>query len=123
MVTLNLSGAMGDTVCCDDGPVKLKSHPLPDKGIDCGLPLALSVTVSAPVRAPTTVGANVTLMTQFAPAASVAGLTGQAVAPVPVSAKSPDVAIELIVNGPNPVFLSCTLVAVLVVVSIWPPKD
>ena len=122
MVTLNLSGTATETVCVVVGPVKVKSHPLPDNGIDCGLPLALSVTVSVPVRAPTTVGANVTLMMQFAPAAKVAGLIGQALAPALVAAKSPEAAIELIVNGPAPVFVSFTFIALLVVVSIWPPK-
>ena len=122
MVTLNLSGTATETVCVVVGPVKVKSHPLPDNGIDCGLPLALSVTVSVPVRAPTAVGANVTLMMQFAPAGKVAGLIGQALAPALVAAKSPEAAIELIVNGPTPVFVSFTFIALLVVVSIWPPK-
>jgi len=78
------------------------------------------------VRAPTTVGANVTLMMQvFDPAVAgkVAGLIGQAVAPVLVSAKSPDAAIEVIVNGPNPVLVRVTVFAALVVVSICPPKS
>src|SRR5271167_3948598 len=115
MVTLNLSGTATETVCVVVGPVKVKSHPLPDNGIDCGLPLALSVTVSVPVRAPTAVGANVTLMMQFAPAGNVAGPIGQALAPVLVAVKSPEPAMELIVNAPAPVFLSCIGIAPLVV--------
>src|SRR5467141_3863925 len=51
---------------------------------------ALSVMVKVPVRAPATVGVNVTLIMQFAPAARVVGVIGQAVVPVLVSAKSPD---------------------------------
>src|SRR5271157_4488534 len=100
----------------------LKSQPVPVRGTVCGLPTALSVIVSVPVRAPTAVGANVTLMVQFAPAASVAGLIGQAVAPVLVAVKSPEPAIELIVNAPVPVFVSVTVFALLVVVSNCPPN-
>jgi hypothetical protein len=36
----------------------------------CGLPLVLSVMVIAPVRVPVAVGVKVTLMVQFAPAAT-----------------------------------------------------
>ena len=42
------------------GPV-----PVPVSGTVCGLPRALSVNVSAPVRAPSAVGVNVTLIVQF----------------------------------------------------------
>jgi hypothetical protein len=38
----------------------------------CGLPVALSLTVMEPVRLPEAVGANVTVITQLAPVASVA---------------------------------------------------
>jgi hypothetical protein len=48
------------------------STPVPDSGTVCGLPGALSVIVRFPVRSPSWVGVNVTLITQFAPAASVA---------------------------------------------------
>ena len=51
----------------------------------CGLPLALSVIVTAPLRDPLVAGVNVTLMAQVPLAASVAGLAGQ----VLVWAKSP----------------------------------
>jgi hypothetical protein len=83
----------------------------------------LSVTVSVPARAPKTVGVKVTLIMQFAPAASVAGLIGQAVAPVLVAAKSPEAAIVLIVRAAVPVFVNVTVCAVLVVLSTWLPKD
>jgi hypothetical protein len=59
---------------------------------------------------------------QFAPAASVAGVIGQAVVPVLVAAKSPDAAMEMIVRGPVPVFVSITVCAELVVFSAWLPK-
>jgi hypothetical protein len=80
------------------------------------------VTVRFPARVPTAVGVNVTLITQFAPAAKVAGPIGHAVAPVLVSAKSPEAAMELIVKGPLPVFVSVTVFAALVVFTNWLPK-
>ena len=49
------------------------------RGIDCGLPPALSVIVRVPACAPTAVGANFKLIMQVfdpAVAGSVAGLTG-----------------------------------------------
>jgi hypothetical protein len=124
MVTLKFSGAAAVTVSVA-GAVTVKSHPVPVSGTVCGLPPALSVIVSVPVRAPSAVGANVTLIVQVfdpAVAGNVAGLIGQAPAPVLVAAKSPEAAIVLIVNGPNPVFVSVTVFAALVVVSICPPK-
>src|SRR5207302_292854 len=75
------------------GPV-----PFPLSATVCGLPPALSASDSVPARAPEAVGVKVTLMVQLAPAAKVAGLMGQAFAPVLVAAKSPDAANELIVK-------------------------
>jgi hypothetical protein len=115
MVALKTSGLLPFS---DAGAVTWKSQPVPLKATVCGLPEALSVTVRVPVRAPVVVGVKVTFMVQFAPAAKVAGLTGQALAPVLVAAKSPEAAIELIVNGPTPVLVSFTGVAALVVVTI-----
>src|SRR5207302_682928 len=76
-----------------------------------------------PVRAPKAVGVKVTLMVQFPPAAKVVGLVGQALAPVLVAAKSPEAANELIVKAAVPVFVSVTVIGVLVVVSNWLPKS
>jgi hypothetical protein len=118
MVTLKLSVPPAVTFCVVVGPVSPKSGgfvPVPVSVTVCGLPAALSVMVKVPARAPVAVGVNVTLITQFAPAASVAGLIGQAVAPVLVCAKSPDAAKEMIVRGPVPVFVSVTVCAALVV--------
>src|SRR5437588_609297 len=81
----------------------------------CGLPAALSPSDSVPVRAPKAVGVQVTLMVQCPPAANVAGLVGQALAPVLVAAKSPDAANELIVKAAVPVFVSVTVIGALVV--------
>src|SRR5256884_573721 len=89
----------------------------------CGLPPALSVTDSVPVRGPEGGGVKVTLMVQFAPAAKVAGLVGQAIAPVLVAAKSPEAANELIVKAAVPVFVSVTVIGALVVASSWLPKS
>src|SRR5437773_1588047 len=96
--------------------------PFPLSVMICGLPPALSVSDSVPVRAPEAVGVKVTLMVQFAPAAKVAGLVGQALAPVLVAAKSPEAANELIVKAAVPVFVSVTVIGVLVVASGWLPK-
>ena len=43
---------------------------VPDKGTDCGLPVASSLTLTAADFAPTKVGEKVTLMLHVAPAAS-----------------------------------------------------
>jgi hypothetical protein len=50
--------------------------PLPVSETVCGLPLALSVTDTLALRLPLAVGLNVTEIVQFAPAASVLGLSG-----------------------------------------------
>ena len=115
MVTLKCSGAAAETVPVA-GAVSVKSQPLPVNGTVCGLPPALSVIVSVPARAPSAVGANVTLMMQFAPAAKLAP---QGLLEI---AKSPEAAIEVIVNALAPVFVRVTVFAALVVVSICPPK-
>jgi hypothetical protein len=44
---------------------------VPVRLTDCGLPEALSVIVKLAVRLPAAVGVNVTLMVQFAPAATL----------------------------------------------------
>ena len=100
----------------------MKFQPVPDKGTVCGLPPALSLIVRVPDLAPTAMGAKVTLIVQFTPAAKVAGLTGQADAPVLVSAKSPEAAIELIVRAAVPLFVRVTICDALVVVSNCPPN-
>src|SRR5437762_1402150 len=89
----------------------------------CGLPPASSASDSVPVRAPEAVGVKVTLMVQFPPAAKVAGLVGQALAPVLVAAKSLEAANELIVKAAAPVFVSVTVIGALVVASSWLPKS
>src|SRR5206468_1500818 len=97
--------------------------PFPLRENICGLPPASSASDSVPVRAPEAVGVKVTLMVQFAPAAKVAGLVGQALAPVLVAAKSLEAANELIVKAAAPVFVSVTVIGALVVASSWLPKS
>src|SRR5437764_7450245 len=97
--------------------------PLPVSATVCGLPPALSTTDSVPVRAPETVGVKVTSMVQFAPAANVAGLVGQAFAPELVAAKSPETPNELMVKAAVPVFVSVTVIGVLAVDSSWLPRS
>src|SRR5256884_258480 len=97
--------------------------PFPLRENICGLPPASSASDSVPVRAPEAVGVKVTLMVQVPPAAKVAGLVGQALAPVLVAAKSPEAANELIVKAAAPVFVSVTVIGALVVASSWLPKS
>src|SRR5437667_178069 len=125
MVTVNVRVFPAFTFSVAAGPVNPKSGaavPFPLSVMICGLPPALSVTDSVPVRAPEAVGVKVTLMVQFAPAGKVAGLVGQALAPVLVAAKSPEAANELIVKAAVPVFVSVTVIGALVVASGWLPK-
>lgn len=49
----------------------LKSVPVPESATVCGLPVALSVIVTIADRAPAVVGAKVTVIVQFAPAATL----------------------------------------------------
>src|SRR5438874_1513180 len=97
--------------------------PFPLSATVCGLPLALSVTNSVPVRILEAVGVKVTLIEQLAPAAKVAGLVGQALAPVLVAAKSPEAAQEAKVKAPRPVVWSVTVIDALGVASGWLPKS
>lgn len=117
-MALNISGLLPD---CGVVAVTLKSQPVPLSVTMWGLPLALSVMVRLPARAPVVVGVMVTLMTQVlepAVADKVLGLMGHAVAPVLVAAKSPEAAMELIVSGPVPELVSVTGMDALAVVTI-----
>src|SRR5438876_852284 len=81
----------------------------------CGLPAALSVIVIVPDLAPVAVGVNVTLVVQFAPAA-----TG--VPQVLVWAYCALAAMLVTLSAALPVLLSVTDCAALVVFSSWLPK-
>ena len=96
--------------------LKLVTWPVPLKPIDCGLPVALSVTETDAVRVPPAVGEKVALTEQALPAASEAGLTGHVLAEM---AKSPGFApasTKLVkVTALLPVLVIATLCAPLVV--------
>ena len=94
-------GLVGDNVAA--GPV-----PVPDRATVCGLPLALSVTVSVPVREPPVVGVKVTLIVQLALAATVPPQ-------LLVWTKSPLTAMDEIVSVTVPLFVSVTGCATLLV--------
>jgi hypothetical protein len=81
----------------------------------CGLAAVLSVTLKLPVRVPDAVGENVTLMTQFPP-------TAREPPQLLVSAKSPLVEIVVIAKAAEPVFVSVTVCAALVVPTFWLAK-
>ena len=49
----------------------VKSWPMPVNSTVCGVPAALSDTLSAPARVPPAVGLKVTDIVQFAPASTV----------------------------------------------------
>ena len=88
---------------------------MPVRDTLCGLPDALSFTETAPDRIPVAVGVKVTLIEQFAPAASVAPH-------VFVSAKSPLLVMLEIAMASLPVFESVILCAALVVPTGCAPK-
>src|SRR5437870_3137796 len=89
----------------------------------CGLPPALSVSDSVPVRAPEAVGVKVTLMVQVAPAAKVAGLVGQALAPVLVEIGRAAGREGVMVKAAAVVLVSVSVMGALVVASSWLPKS
>src|SRR2546429_38659 len=124
MVTVNVRVFPAFTFSVAAGPVNPKSGaavPFPLSVMICGLPPALSVTDSVPVRAPEAVGVKVTLMVQFAPAATAAGLVGQALAPVLVAANSLKAAEASIINAVAPLFVRVTAIGVLVFAGGWLP--
>src|ERR1022692_2506620 len=84
--------------------------PVPESATVCGLPGALSVRVTAPVRDPNWVGVKVTSILQVFPAASVLpqGLLLDA------RAKSPLAAMLVIFNVAVPLLVRVTLFALLV---------
>jgi hypothetical protein len=87
--------------------------PVPLRLMLCGLPDALSVIVIVPVRVPLAVGVNVMLMLQLPPA-------GSELPHVFASAKSPVAAMLVIFSVAEPVLVSVTDWAALVVPTCWP---
>src|SRR5450755_3073647 len=92
--------------------------PVPDRATLCGLPGALSVNCSEPVRVPVWVGVKVTFTSQVAPAATVPPLTHGVTFLVfltVASAKSPVVAIVVMFSAALPVLVRITAFAALLV--------
>jgi hypothetical protein len=87
----------------DAGPIEKpgRDAPVPESAISCGLPVALSVIVTAPTRLPAAFGVKVTDIWQLLPAASD-------VLQVLVSPKSPDATMLVMLSGPLPVFVRVT---------------
>jgi hypothetical protein len=98
------------------GPVLV---PVPVRATVCGLPLALSVMLTAAVRLPVAEGVKVTLIVQLAPAATELPqvlVWAKSLALAPVTARLVMFSVAL------PVLLTVTLRAVLVVGTGWLPK-
>jgi len=93
-------------------------NPVPLSCAVWGAFAALSLTVSVPVRTPSTVGVKVTEILQFPPAASVAGAIGH----VEVCPKSPETEMLLIASGAVVVLLRTTALDGLVVCTTQFPK-
>lgn len=92
--------------------------PVPLSCAVCGEFAASSLTVSDPVREPSTVGVKVTEMLQVSLAANVLGDRGQ----VEVCAKSPEVEIAAIVRGTVSLFCSVRTLAALIPFTDWLPN-
>jgi hypothetical protein len=80
--------------------------PVPVSATVCGDPVALSVMVRVPLRAPDVVGVKMTAMAQFAP-------TAMAEPQVFVSLKSPPAAMEVTATATEPELVRVTVCAVL----------
>jgi hypothetical protein len=100
---------LGATVTVPD-----TAAPVPLSVTVCGLAVALSVNVIAPVRAPLAVGVNVIWNVHGVPSTAMLGHCGS-VAP----AKSPDVTILVNVTDTFPLFDTVTVCAALVVPTVW----
>jgi hypothetical protein len=101
-VTVRLVEFPATTVTFDGATAKPKSEPKPLKETTCGLVGPLSVMVKVPVRVPTTVGVNKTLIVQAAPAAR---LFGQ----VFVWEKSPVISKVVMIRGAVPLLVKVSV--------------
>lgn len=111
-VSVTLCAALVVPVICD-AKVRLEGErvtagavPVPDSDTLCGLPAASSVTVTLPVRLPPLDGVNVTEIVQLPLTASVAGEIGHVFVCAKSAAFVPLTAMELIVSGAVPLFVS-----------------
>src|SRR5437763_1975739 len=87
--------------------------PLPLRLTFCGLPVALSLTVTVPVRVPVVVGLKFTLIVQLVRAASDVPQV-----PSPARVKSPLTVMLLIVKVAVPVLVSVENCAMLVIPTV-----
>src|SRR5580704_4216745 len=108
----NLSG--------DRVAVALTASPLPERPTVCGLPVALSVMTTVPVRAPTAVGVNTTLILQVAGGVRNASV----VQPLLVTRQSPLSTTRSMVTGRFPVLVTTIVSArALVCPTAWSAKS
>jgi hypothetical protein len=98
---------------------KCGDAPVPDSVTFCGLPAALSLTLSAAVRVPVIVGWKVILIVQLAPATSE--LPQVCVCPKS-PALVPVIAMPVMLKVVVPTFVSVTVMAALVVPTVTDPK-
>ena len=89
--------------------------PVPLSATLCGLPPASSLMLTLALRPPFAEGVNVTLSVQFAPAASVFGLSGQVFVCAKSAAFVPLTEMLVMVSAAEPLFVSVTALAALVV--------
>lgn len=92
--------------------------PMPVRVMTCGLPSALSLIVTVPLRMPLLAGVNVTLITQLFFGVTIPAW--QVVAGP--KAKFPLMATELMLRFVVPVFVSVKVFAPLVVPTFWVEK-
>lgn len=111
-VIVKLAVAPALTVAVEgEAAIEEKSKPVPVSPAACGLPEALSLTISAAARLPEAVGLNVTLAVQFAPAFKLAP---QVFVCEKSPAFTPWMAMLLIVSVALPLLVSVTVCAALV---------
>jgi hypothetical protein len=101
------------------GPPAINQLPVPERVTVCGLLGASSAIVTLPVRAPVTVGVNVTLITQVAAGATMPPLTQ--VVPA-ANAKSPLIVTDERLRVAPPVLVSVTMLAALVLFTFCLPN-
>jgi len=113
IVKVYVADCPGATVAEVEEPgdaASVKSRPVPLRATFCGLPGALSETVTLPVKVPPAAGVKVIEMIQLAPALTLAPQ-------VLVWAKSPLTIKPVMLSGPSPVLVRVTLCSALVVLT------
>lgn len=95
------------------------ASPVPEKATDWGLPVALSLIDKEPVRAPLTVGENVTLTLQLCPTLR----TSRNELQVFVCEKSPLALIPVMLRVDVPVLVIVTVCAELTSPTVTSPKE